>query len=255
MKKLFWKIFIAIDQRLKFPALQPGDIGIQLGYDMSAPVTSDLFLMANRVGKNGMVYGIDPDPNNKIIAAEIIAKKNLPIALIDKAVFSEAGTMTLLLGQKASWNQLRNIPVDSSVRYNGVELQVEMDTLDHIVEENNIPIQQIGHINVTINGAEYSALKGMHHILSTAENIALTVTTGRYDESRFINGEPDFKVTKQLLLSYGFKVRFRRIHKLIWWGFFVNTLIKRRWIYGKNNYGVIMAVKGNKRMPWYQSFS
>ena len=78
---------------------------------------------------------------------------------------------------------------------------------------------------------------------------------GRYDDSGTINGQPDFKVIKQLLQQYGFTTRFRRIHKLIWWGFIVNTLMKRKWIYGKKNYGIIMAAKGNKSIPWYQSFS
>lgn len=255
MKKLFWKIFNAIDERLKFPALQKGETAIQLGFDMSAPVTSDLFLLVNRVGKNGLVIGIDPDPRNVAAAHLIVERQKYPIQLIHKAVFNTSGTMELILGEKASWNQLKNVPLDTTVSYNGSEVVVEMDTLDNILSKSKIDIATIGHINVTINGAEYFALQGMHQILSQSKNLSLTVVAGRYDDSGTINGQPDFKVIKQLLQQYGFKTRFRRIHKLIWWGFIVNTLMKRRWIYGKKNYGIIMAAKGNKSIPWYQSFS
>jgi FkbM family methyltransferase len=255
MKKIFWKLFNAIDRRLKFPSLQKGEIGIQLGFDMSAPVTSDLFLMADCVGKTGKVIGIDPDPNNVAVAQAIINTKNLPIQLIHKAVYSEKGTMQLLLGDKASWNQLQIIPLDTGVDFSGKSIAVEMDTLDNILADNNIAPSAIGHINITINGAEYFALKGMEKLLSSAKNLSLTVIAGRYDDSGTINGNPDFKVIKQFLQTLGFTVKFRRIHKLLWWGFIVNTLIKRKWIYGKQNYGVIMAAKGDKKTPWYQSFS
>ncbi len=255
MKKLFWKIFNIIDGRLKFPCLLPGEIGIQLGFDMSAPVTSDLFLMADRVSKKGKVIGIDPDPFNIAYAQKIIADKNLPIQLIHRAVYYEKGSMQLLLGDRASWNQLVIIPLDEEVSYNGKTVNVEMDTLDNLIEIDKIDIAKIGHINITINGSEYYALKGMENLLSSAKNIGITVIAGRYDESGIIEGQADFKIIKQLLLQYGFKVKFRRMHKLFWWGFIVNTIIKRKWIYGKQNYGVIMATKGNKYIPWYQSFS
>jgi len=255
MKKLFWKIFKVIDGRLKFPCLLPGEIGIQIGFDMSAPVTSDLFLMADSVGKKGTVIGIDPDPNNIAHATQIITSKNLPIQLIHHAVYAEKGSIQLLLGDKASWNQLAAIPLDTDVSFSGKIITVEMDTLDNLIELNNIDIAKIGHINITINGAEYYALKGMGHLLSNAKNICITVIAGRYDDSGTINDQPDFKIIKQLLLQHGFKVKFRRMHKLFWWGFIVNTIIRRRWIYGKKNYGVIMAAKGNKHIPWYQSFS
>lgn len=255
MKKLFWKIFIAIDRRLKFPMLNKGEIGLQLGFDMSAPVTSDLFLMANRVGTTGKVIGIDPDPANLVIAQKIIEQQHLPIQLINKAVYSEAGSMQLVLGEQASWNQLNNIALDETVSLSNNIITVAMDTLDHILHEQSLPIEQIGHVNITINGAEYGALLGMRNLLAHSTHLCITVIAGRYDSSGTINGVRDHKLIKQLLLDYGFKVKFRRIHKLFWWGFIVNTLIKRKWIYGKENYGVIMAAKGNKTIPWYQSFS
>lgn len=254
-KKVFWKLFIAIDARLKLPALKKGGLGIQAGFDMSAPITSDLFLMQKKVTNTGLVIGIDPDPENNRIAKEIISKKKLNIQLIQKALFSEKGHAEFYFGEKAGWNQLGNIPIDSTVSLKKEKTIVELDTLDEILKQYNMDIQKIDHINLTINGAEYPALKGMHDVLSRSENLALTIIAGRYDESGIINGRHDHELIIELLKLYGFKIKFRRMQNFFWWGFVVNVLIHRKWIYNKKNYGVIMAVKGNARLRWYQSFS
>jgi FkbM family methyltransferase len=254
-KKIFWNLFTAIDARLKFPALKKGEIGIQAGFDMSAPVTSDLFLMHTRVKNDGLVIGIDPDPENHRIANEIIERKKLNIKLVQKALYSTTGESIFYFGEKASWNQLGNIALDSTVSLKKEGSKVELETLDQIISYLQIDINKIGHINLTINGAEYAALKGMHKILSDSKNLALTIIAGRYDDSGTIDGRPDHELIIELLNQYGFKYKFRRINQFFWWGFIVNVLIRRKWIYNKKNYGVIMAVKGNKRIKWYQSFS
>lgn len=254
-KKIFWKLFTAIDASLKFPELKKGEIGIQAGFDMSAPVTSDLFLMHKKTGVNGLVIGIDPDPENHRIANEIIERKKLNIKLVQKALYSTTGESIFYFGEKASWNQLGNIGIDITVTLNKEDTQVELTTLDNIIADLKINIEEIGHINLTINGAEYAALKGMHKILSQSKNLALTIIAGRYDDSGIIDGRPDHELIIELLNQYGFQYKFRRINQFFWWGFIVNVLIRRKWIYNKKNYGVIMAVKGNKRIKWYQSFS
>lgn len=252
-KKIFWQSFNSINSKLKFPAVKLGENAIQLGFDMSAPITSDLFLLEKKIRPNGIVYGIDPDPRNIIAAEKLITGKN--IQLINKAVYSEKGIMQLMLGEKASWNQLENIPPDLTVHYKQETVTVEMDTLDSIVQENNIPIESIGHINITINGSEYFALLGMQNILTESNNIGITVVAGRNDESGIINGKKDHELIASLLIQNGFGVKFKRMNKSLWWGFVVNLMVRGKWVFGKNNYGIIMAVKGNKKIPWYQTFS
>ncbi|MFI5171778.1 MAG: FkbM family methyltransferase [Chitinophagales bacterium] len=254
-KKIFWKTFNSIDAALKFPGLKPGEIAVQLGFDMSAPVTSDLFLLEKRVRPGGIVFGIDPDRRNVEIAQKIIDDKKLNIRLINMAVYSEKGTTELLLGKKTSWNQLKNIPLDTEVEFEKQTVKIEMDSFDSIVKNYGIDIQAISHINITVNGAEYFALKGMEKLLNTVKDISITAVAGRYDDSGTINGTPDHILIADLLKKSGFKVRFKRIHQSFWWGFIVNFLIKGKWVFGKNNYGIIMAAKGNKKLKWYQSFS
>jgi FkbM family methyltransferase len=255
LKRLIWNSFVKIDSILKYPNLKKGDIGIQLGFDMNAPVTTDIFSMYNRVKSSGIVLAIDANPDNILRAEKVIKEKKLNIQLIHKAVSFEKGRVQLMQGENPSWNQLNNIPLDSSVKFLNTRLEVGMDSLDNIIKELNIDIQKIRHINLTINGSEYNALLGMTNILALSPDLAVTVVAGRYDETGTINGRPDNEVISELLHQYGFKTRFKRIHQLFWWGFIAKTLLNRKWIYGKKNYGVIMAVKGHKGIPRYQSFS
>jgi len=255
MKKLFWKLFTSLDAHLKFPTLKKGELGIQLGFDMAYPVTSDLFTMHQKVAPSGKIIGIDPDPRNHTIAQKIINDNNYSIDLIQKGTFNKKDQVTLLIGEKSSWNQLNVIPKDSTVDFTEKEIHVEVDQLDNIIKEEGIGIDKIAHINLTINGAEYHTLLGMKNILTTANNITLTIIAGRHDESGTIEGKQDYELILPLLHSYGFTTKFKRINELFWWGFIVKLLVNRKRIYSQPNFGVIMAAKGNKKIKWYQSFS
>lgn len=256
LKLIFFQLFSYIDQLIKFPQLKKGQIGIQIGFDMNSAITSDLFEMSRKVGRKGLVLGIDPDEWNHEMAKAIIAKKNYGnIQLIQCGTFSEITKATFLFGKKSSWNQLGNIPIDETVDFSGREIEIQLDTLDNIINENNIDIDNVGHVNITNNGAEYYTLLGFEKNLRSATNLSLTIVAGRYDSSGKINGQADYIVIIEYLKSLGYKTKFKRIHQLLWWGFFVKLLINRKWIYNKNNYGVIFASKGKNRIPFYQSFS
>lgn len=256
LKQLFFHLYSLIDRCLKFPALKKGEIGIQVGFDMSSPITSDLFEMSGRVGKRGLVYGIDPDDCNHELAEKMISRRKYKnIRLINVATYSEKTKTIFLFGKKSSWNQLGNIPIDETVEFSGEKREVQLDTLDNIIVQNHIDIDRIGHVNLTNNGAEYQTLLGFRNGLEQAENLSLSIVAGRYDASGTIEGKPDYEMIISYLHALGFKTKFRRIHQLFWWGFCVKLLINRTYIYNKKNYGIIFASKGRKRIPFYQSFS
>ena len=256
LKQTFFCIFSIIDQYLKFPGLKKGEIGIQVGFDMYSPITSDLFEMRRKTGKKGLVIGIDPDPWNHKVASEIIVRRRYNnIRLIEAGTFSEPSKAKFLFGKRSSWSQIGNIGIDETAEFSGEETEIQLDTLDHIIDQEGIDIHRIGHVNITNNGAEYFTLLGFEKGLREAKNLALTVIAGRYDASGTIDGEPDYQMIMNYLHSLDYRTKFRRIHRLFWWGFCVKFLINRTWIFNKPNYGVIFAAKGNKRIPFYQSFS
>lgn len=219
-------------------------------------ITSDLFEMSRKAGKKGLVLGIDPDPWNHKIAKEIIQKKKIKnIQLVEKGTYFEKIKAGFLFGKKSSWNQIGIIPKDETVEFTGEEKEVQLDTLDNILEDCGIDMNKVGHVNITNNGAEYYTLLGFEKGLRKAENLALTVVAGRYDSSGKIDGKPDYEMISGFLQSLGYQTKFYRIHQLFWWGFCVKLLINRRWIFSQKNYGIIFASKGNKTIPFYQSFS
>lgn len=255
LKHIFFTNFSKIDAVLKFPNLRKGEIAIQIGFDMTSALTSDLFELHRRVAPTGQIIGIDPDPRNHLIANQIISERNLTISIIQKGTFSKKGQANLLLGKISSWNQLNNIPIDTSVAYEKQEIIVDIDTIDNIIDGFNLDINKISHINLTCNGSEYDTLVGAKKILCNAKHISLTVIAGRYDESGTLYGKPDYELILNFLTELGFTSKFKRMQKFFWWGFIVRTLINRDWIYNKANYGLIMAYKGNKKTKWYQSYS
>ena len=183
LKRTIWKTFTYCDSILKFPNLKKGEIGIQAGFDTDAIITSDLFSMYNRVGAAGQIIGIEADPRNVEIANKCIKANKQNIKLEWCGLFSEEGEAELVLGEKKGWNQLNNIPLDNTVSFTGDTVKVPLKTLDNIIDQLNIDIKKIGHINLTINGAEYYSLLGMKKILTKSENLNLTIVAGRYDDS------------------------------------------------------------------------
>jgi FkbM family methyltransferase len=251
------KIHNFIDERLKFPNLKKGEVGIQIGFDLSSPnLTSDVWLMCNRVGKQGKVIGIDPDPANHEKIREIMNKYDAPVELALKATYSKTGKTKMVMAKRASWNKLDVIESEHSPNFTQELIDVNLDTVDNIIRDLNVNINSISHVNITNNGAEYDTLVGMKEILSKAKNISLTVIAGREGKMGVIDGKRDVDIISDFLKRYGFKFKYVKISQLFWWGFVHNLLLKRRCVYGKrNHYGVIMAHKGSKKTRVYQSFS
>lgn len=255
-KTVFFKTFAYVDAHLKFPNVKKGETAIQVGFDMSSELTSDLFGLHKKTNKEGLVIGIDPDENNHADAKKIIAKKNYNIKLIQKATYSKKGKTTLSTGKLSSWNQIENVPQSNKHLFNGIKYEAEMDTIDNIVaQQPNLSIHDISHINITNNGAEYSTLEGMHNILTEAKNLSLTVIAGRQTIGGIVNNKADYVAITELLSKYDFTCTFKRMNNIFWWGVITKLLINRKWIFNKKWYGVIFAYKGNKKTKWYQSYS
>lgn len=243
-----------VDGILKFPNLNIGDIGIQIGFDLSSKhLTSDLWIMAQRVGKSGSIIGIDPDQNNHNSMSPILMQANVPNKLIHKATYKEKKMGQLIFAKRASWNTIS--PVADKLNKTGKKIDVEFDTVDNIVKDLHLDITRVKHINITNNGAEYDTLIGMENILSKSNDLALTVVAGRSGDIGLIKGASDFKKISDHLIQKGFQVKFFRMSQLLWWGGVHQLIIKRNWVFGKKPYGIVMANKGKNKRKWYQSYS
>lgn len=244
-----------LDGSLKFPLLKQNDIGVQIGFDLSSPnLTTDLIVMARRVGLGGKVIGIDPDPANHEAITRVIAKHNLPIQLVQKGTYSESTNEKLILARRSSWNILPQYH-DDEKQTDKRTVEVELDTVDNILDNLGVPLDKVKHINITNNGAEYATLKGMKHILSSAQNISITVISGRQGKIGQVGEKRDVDAVTELLRDHGFTTKFYRSTQLLWWGIVHQVLLKRKWPFNKPAFGVIMAHKGSAKQKWYQSYS
>ena len=253
---IFVRLFNRLDSLVKFPNLRSGEVGIQVGFDMSSKnFTTDVIKMYYRVSNTGKVIAIDPDPRNHALLKNIIEKNSLNIALIEKATFSVRKKSNLLISQRSSHNRVKSIQSDSSPQNTISSIEIELDTLDNIIEVLNVDYSRIRHINITNNGSEYQTLLGMNTIFEKCKNLNLSIISGRPGKLGEINGKNDYKVIIDFLQRRGFTCKFIRMNNSIWWGIIINLIVKQKWIYNKQRYGCILASRGDRKLKFFQSFS
>ena len=244
------------DSMIKFPNLKKGEIGIQVGFDLSSKnLTTDVIKMNYRTTNIGQVIAIDPDPFNHERLQPVIEQRGLNIKLIQKATYSHQTTDKLSMGHRSSHNKINSVQSENSSVLTDKVIEVELDTLDHIVEELGLDYDKIRHISITNNGAEYETLLGMENILEKCEHINLTIASGRPDKMGEVNNKRDYEMVTELLTKKGFTCKLLRINQSFWWGVIHNLLFKGRWLFNKKTFGVVMASRGERKIKFYQSFS
>ena len=253
----FVKVRNYIDGILKFPYLKKDGTSVQVGFDLSSQrLTSDLIVMAKKVGKGGNIIAIDPTPANHKKIKQVIDDTFPTIKLIQCGTYDKKNVSQLLITERDSHNIVDNLDNGVYKKRSNQQLEIELDTLDNILEENDIDIQSINHINITNNGAEYKTIAGMKNILSSAQNLTITVIAGRSDNLGVEDDKVDHIEIKNLLEEYGFNAKFYRQGKLFWWAIIHQLILKRKWVVGNEKYfGVVIAAKGKNKIKWYQSYS
>lgn len=247
------RVLNKIEAVLKFPNLRKGEIGIQVGFDLSSKYAStDVVKMHYRTTRSGLVVAIDPDPANHLELQKIIERQKLSVCRVQKATYSETTNSKLVLGTRASYNTLEIVETDLS-NYTSETIEVEMDTLDNIISELNLDYSKIRHVCITNNGAEYSTLLGMTSIFEKCKNLSLTIASGRPHRMGDIDGRPDYELILEFLAQHGFKGKLIRLNKSFWRGVIIHLLIKRKWVFNKTRFGFIIASRGNRKLKWYQS--
>jgi FkbM family methyltransferase len=219
--------------------ITPGDTVMQVGFHFDKTSgSSQIIRFADAVGDTGTVIGIEPHPKS-IEDLDRIVKQNkykCNFITVNKATNSMRSKGHLWIGAKQSWSRIEELPGaadwENPPTITEDYIDVEMDTIDNILEEINMPPEQISLIKLTVNGAEYESLRGMTNTLNKNPNLALVVACGRQNEGHgegdigYIDGQPDYLVISNFLSNYGFRVEFIRSRP--------------------NIFGFLFATKGNK---------
>lgn len=259
LKSFFLNIYNRIDTNLKFPYLKKGDIGVQIGFDLSSKnLTTDLLNISRKVGDSGIAIGIDPDPTNHDKIKKVIKERGIKnVILVEKGTFDSTSELDLVLGTRASHNELAVIAQEGNKNLKEETIKVKLEPLDDILAQLGVDLKKVKQVNVTNNGAEYKTLLGMQKLLTSSNDMAITAIAGRKSNLGFTNTDKkDYEIIAEYLKDLNYYSKFYSLKNLFWGGFVNLFLLKRVWIYSKKKdiMGVVMARKG-KRLKFYQSFS
>jgi FkbM family methyltransferase len=181
--------------------------------DVGAHLGRYALISSNRVGKEGQVIAIEANPT-------VFAKLNKNLELnqvtnttsLNYAVYSEKTTMKLfLLDESNDTYHAGNTIIRD--RYNLItpteekSIEINANTLDNILTSIGIKVEDINWIKIDVEGAEYEVLKGAHNILSKSKDITILIEVHHLDEKKNL-----FEDIMELLCSYGFKLKFEKIH-------------------------------------------
>jgi FkbM family methyltransferase len=187
--------------------------------DVGAHLGRYALISSNRVGKEGKVVTIEANP---LVFEKL--KQNLELNKITNticlnyAVYSEKTKIKLFVRKEESTNteySLRNtVMVDRDKlmveRSKDAErvLEVNADTLDNILDLNDIKQESVNWIKIDVEGAELEVLKGATNILSKSKDISLLIEIHNLGDGKNL-----YQPIMDLLNNYNFKKEFEMIHE------------------------------------------
>lgn len=154
----------------------------------------------NIIGAKGKLIVVEANPENAArLKNSFSAYKN--IYILNKAIWSKNSTVPFLLAQDSEPQVFNRLDTDNIAEFphhmtqKVNKIQIPTISLDQIAQELNIDI--IHQINLTINGAELDALKGMKEICKKNPELRVYINSQQ--------PEPANRVVDHLK-SDGFKV-------------------------------------------------
>jgi len=178
--------------------LREGDIVIDIGASFGFNTVD----FSRKVGDKGIVVAIEPD-----IGSLVILRKNLElngcnnVIVVEKGVWSKKDNLKFYLKENPRTNS--PVIIKTKGKVTGTT-EIEVDTLDNILEELGIDIGKVVLIKMDIEGAEIEALKGMDRIVS--KNTDIKVVVASYHK---IEGQPTHKTIIPMMEQMGFSSQFK----------------------------------------------
>lgn len=163
--------------------------------DVGAAFGFYTIMASKKVGQQGKVVAIEPQPDNfEMLNRNVNLNKLANIITLNYAVSSKRGTLRLY----SSYSTIPERAGQSLQDY----IEVSADTLDNLLRE--LDIDEVNWIKVDVEGAELEVLKGAIGILSKSVDIAVLVEVH----------SPDLiKPILELCKSYHLAVQFEKTYE------------------------------------------
>jgi FkbM family methyltransferase len=157
--------------------------------DVGASVGGFTISVTPKVGADGVVVAIEPDPNNLICLKKNTSKLN-NVQIVGKYVSNHRGKERLYVARKNEEKLM--IPSDNEY------VEIQTDTLDCIVSD--LEIERVDFIKMDVEGAELEVLEGAEKTLEIARKVVVAAYHIR-------NGKKTWPKVQQFLKVRGFKIR------------------------------------------------
>ena len=184
---------------------QPKSEGIVV--DVGAHYGRYTLIAAKRIGPKGKVIAIEADPKNfDMLNKNIKLNKLEHVITLNFAATSNKSKVKLSIPEKKSGHTIYSSIIPNRAPTEKF-IEVNANTLDNLLHENGISIEEVNWIKIDVEGAELEVLKGATNVLSKNKDISLLIEIHNIE-----NGKNLYRPIMDLLDNYNFKKEFEKIH-------------------------------------------
>ena len=180
-----------------------GDIVVDIG----AHIGLYTIISSKRVGTNGKVVAIEADPGNfEMLNRNIKLNQLTNVIPLNYAVYSKETKIKLYLPSGESGFTKYNTIVSDWANNEDKFVEVNANTLDYLLQLNQIREEEVNWIKIDVEGAEFEVLKGATNVLSKSKDIALLME---------LHGPPNVYRPKvqEFLNLYNFKIELEKSYE------------------------------------------
>src|SRR5919202_898414 len=177
-----------------------GDIVVDVG----AHIGKYTLIASKRVGVNGKVIAIEAHPGNYEMLNRNIKLNGLTnVISLNYAVYSKETKIKLFLPGEKSNRTIYNTLISTRATDEEKFVEVNADTLDDLLQNNEISHADINWIKIDVEGAELEVLKGADSIMSNSKNITLLIEVHDIEDGKNV-----YRPIMDLMEKYNFKIEF-----------------------------------------------
>jgi FkbM family methyltransferase len=178
-----------------------GDIVVDIGAHMGRYT----IISSKRVGTNGKVVAIEAHPGNfEMLNRNIKLNQLTNVIPLNYAVYSKETKIKLYVPGEESGYTVYNTIMSNRTGNEDKFVEVNANTLDYLLQLNQIREEEVNWIKIDVEGAEFEVLKGATNVLSKSKDIALLIE---------IHGPDNYIPVVEFLNLYNFKIEFEKNHE------------------------------------------
>src|SRR5829696_1770168 len=180
-----------------------GDIVVDIG----AHIGLYTIISSKRVGTKGKVVAIEAHPGNfEMLNSNIKLNQLTNVIPLNYAVHSKETKVKLYLPSGESGFTKYNTIMPNWINAQEKFVEVNANTLDYLLQFNEIRQEEVNWIKIDVEGAEFEVLKGATNVLSKSKDIAILIE---------LHGPPHVYRPKveEFVNLYNFKIEFEKSYE------------------------------------------